>query len=467
MSTPTRSTMATPSPTKRLRPVVEVPVRATRSSEKRTSVAHTSGSETPAGSPDAKRQRREDSITSNIIRDESPSSRTTPRGNKISLGSWESLEMQARAAPRSPTKQPVVPVASTSKKPFTLPGQEKANKRKLERISGLLAPGPSSSSKDVDLGFGDDQETGIEGKANERIARDTPSSSKPASILTRKHVDIARRVEDAPFAGGNSDDSGMDVDAPPSPPAGVAANTHRLPSPAPSSSTAGTSQLPPATEPTHTPKKPRRPTHLTTPTASSKKRTPTKAVKQKEVEESSDFLSAPTSTLNLFPTPSTTPDRSPRPSSSYPSKDILTILQRVLEQLSSPCAAIPAISSLKPTDPAYRSWLASQACLSPAHAVAEKDVRNTLDRTIRDGEGNCMLIIGERGIGKSAIVERSLKTLEGVYGRDAFLTVKLSGLVQRDDKAAVREIARQLCSSSYSEEVEEGSTFVSRYSKSS
>lgn len=72
-----------------------------------------------------------------------------------------------------------------------------------------------------------------------------------------------------------------------------------------------------------------------------------------------------------------------------------------------------------------------------------------------------MLVIGERGIGKSAIIERSLKTLENVYGKEAFLTVKLSGLVQRDDKAAVREIARQLCSSSYFEEVEEGSSFVS------
>lgn len=69
--------------------------------------------------------------------------------------------------------------------------------------------------------------------------------------------------------------------------------------------------------------------------------------------------------------------------------------------------------------------------LSPAHAAAGKDVGDTSDRTMRYGECDCMLLIRESGISKSAIVERSLKALEGVYGTDAFSTGNLSGIVQR------------------------------------
>jgi predicted ATP-binding protein involved in virulence len=87
-----------------------------------------------------------------------------------------------------------------------------------------------------------------------------------------------------------------------------------------------------------------------------------------------------------------------------------------------------------------------------------------MDRTIREGEGNCLLLVGERGIGKTAIVDRSIKVMSEVYGEDGFIAIRLSGLVQKDDKAALKEVARQLCSSAYideSENGEGGASFVS------
>jgi len=374
-------------------------------------------------------------------------------------------ELLPNQAVASTSKLPVA-MPSSSKKPFMLPGHERATRKKLGKANDLLS---GVSNKAVDLGFEDQDDAEEEQAAHsdKRTARDTASSSHSNSSLPVQDFSATQRGKNASLHP-RSEDTSMQIDEalPPNEEKEIR-RPHRLPSPAPSTSTtASTSQLPVAADISiQTPTKQRRIAHLATPTSSNKKRTPTKAVKKK-AEEKDDFLSAPSTSFTTFPTPSTTPDRSPQQTASYPTQDILSLLQKVLEQLSSPCASISTSCSVKPGNPEYRTWLASQPCLSPAHAAAEKDVRNTLDRTIRDGEGNCMLVIGERGIGKSAIVERSLKTLENVYRKDAFLTVKLSGLVQRDDKAAVREIARQLCSSSYSEEVEEGSSFVSRPSTS-
>lgn len=471
-TTPRRTTSATPSPSKRLTPVVEVIVTRTRSGAKRPSstVAQTSAS------PDAKRQRREEPVAgpSTAARHTSTAATGSPTYRERAVrgldGSPKNPSIQLdELAPQSQaiasTSKLPMPVLSSSKKPFMLPGQEKATRKKLGKMNDLLA---GVSNKVVDFGFHDqepDEEEDVL-KDDLKVARNTASGFYSTSSLPIHHSGSAKRVANASLQS-DIDDTSMPIDNDndgQSPlPELFRQDIHRPPSPAPSSSTASTSQLPPTDSISNrAPTKQRRPAHLATPTSSSKKRTPTKAVKQKKTELN-DLLSAPSSTLNLFPTPSTTPDRTPRQSTSYPTQDILSLLQRVLEQLSSPCASISTSNAIKPNDSSYISWLAARPCLSPSHSAAEKDVRNTLDRTIRDGEGNCMLVIGERGIGKTAIIERSLKTMEAVYGKDAFLTVKLSGLVQRDDKAAVREIARQLCSSSYSEEVEEGSSFVSMH----
>lgn len=462
MSTiPRRTALATPSPTKRLTPVVEIPVARTRSSVKRTSSAHTTSG---GASPDAKRQRTGEEPTagpSNLLRDGGSPIQQRERAfhssEMLSKTMQQVDDIRTSQAVASTSKLPP-PIPSSSKKPFTLPGQEKATRRKLGKVNDLLS---GTTSKAVDFGFDDQDSAGDnEGLENERrIARDTTSSFYSTSSLPIMESGQARRVEHASSTSASVAES-MQVDEESPPGRKQTQASHKLPSPAPST-IASTSQLP--SQPNviaHTPTKQRRVAQLVTPTSSSKKRTPTKAVKTK-AQGQDDFLSAPAPSFNIFPTPSTTPDRSPRQNTSYPTKEIISVLQKVLEQLSSPCSSISVTKNVDPADTGYKTWLASQPCLSQAHAAAEKDVRNTLDRTIRDGEGNCMLIIGERGIGKSAIIERSLKMLEGVYGKNAFLTVKLSGLVQRDDKSAVREIARQLCSSSYSEEVEEGSQFVS------
>lgn len=174
---------------------------------------------------------------------------------------------------------------------FTLPGQQKANRRKLGQIGDLLAPGPGNSGKEVGFGF-DDQEAGAE-KTNdndkERIALDVPSMSKSASSLAKRDNDPLQRVDNASLTIEDSDESGMEVEAGPSAPPEVnTASTHHLLSPAPLCSSASTSQLPPLDESTHTPTKSRPPIHLATPTSTSpsKKRTFTKAVKHKAAETS-------------------------------------------------------------------------------------------------------------------------------------------------------------------------------------
>lgn len=70
-------------------------------------------------------------------------------------------------------------------------------------------------------------------------------------------------------------------------------------------------------------------------------------------------------------------------------------------------------------------------------------VYDLLEKTIKAGESNSMLLIGPRGSGKSKAVEDSIKELSGASA-EAFHTVRLNGLIQRDDKIALREIMRQL-----------------------
>ncbi|KAA8893428.1 origin recognition complex subunit 4 C-terminus-domain-containing protein [Sphaerosporella brunnea] len=70
-------------------------------------------------------------------------------------------------------------------------------------------------------------------------------------------------------------------------------------------------------------------------------------------------------------------------------------------------------------------------------------VYQLLEQTVTAGEGNSMLIIGARGSGKTALVETALSSLTELHSGE-FHVVRLSGLVQTDDKLALREIWRQL-----------------------
>jgi origin recognition complex subunit 4 len=70
-------------------------------------------------------------------------------------------------------------------------------------------------------------------------------------------------------------------------------------------------------------------------------------------------------------------------------------------------------------------------------------VHSLLLNTVVAGEGNSMLLIGARGSGKSALVEKALRELGNKHAGE-YHVVRLSGFFQTDDKIALKEIWRQL-----------------------
>ena len=90
--------------------------------------------------------------------------------------------------------------------------------------------------------------------------------------------------------------------------------------------------------------------------------------------------------------------------------------------------------------------LTTNCCLPvlPPHLSREfETLHQLLSRTVQAGEGNSMLVIGSRGSGKTALVERAISDLIH-SNRDDFYVVRLNGFVHTDDKVALREIWRQL-----------------------
>lgn len=68
-----------------------------------------------------------------------------------------------------------------------------------------------------------------------------------------------------------------------------------------------------------------------------------------------------------------------------------------------------------------------------------------LKRTTIHGESNSALIIGPRGSGKTALLNRVLKDLMEIKQvKENLLEVRLNGLLQTNDKVALKEITRQL-----------------------
>ncbi|KAK7541714.1 origin recognition complex subunit 4 C-terminus-domain-containing protein [Phyllosticta citricarpa] len=72
-----------------------------------------------------------------------------------------------------------------------------------------------------------------------------------------------------------------------------------------------------------------------------------------------------------------------------------------------------------------------------------KKVHSLVEQTINAGEGNSMLVIGARGSGKTALVNKVLAEISKEQRQD-FHVIRLSGFVHTDDKLALREIWRQL-----------------------
>ncbi|XP_054236902.1 origin recognition complex subunit 4 [Indicator indicator] len=78
----------------------------------------------------------------------------------------------------------------------------------------------------------------------------------------------------------------------------------------------------------------------------------------------------------------------------------------------------------------------------------EHQYRNLLEllkRTTIHGESNSVLIIGPRGSGKTALLNHALKDLKEMKQvQENLLEVHLNGLLQTNDKVALKEITRQL-----------------------
>ncbi|TKA81812.1 hypothetical protein B0A49_00576 [Cryomyces minteri] len=71
------------------------------------------------------------------------------------------------------------------------------------------------------------------------------------------------------------------------------------------------------------------------------------------------------------------------------------------------------------------------------------EVNSLLQQTVAAGEGNSMLVIGARGSGKSALVNKAITELSNSHDSD-FHVIRLHGSIHTDDKLALREIWRQL-----------------------
>jgi origin recognition complex subunit 4 len=72
-----------------------------------------------------------------------------------------------------------------------------------------------------------------------------------------------------------------------------------------------------------------------------------------------------------------------------------------------------------------------------------KTVHQLVEQTVTAGEGNSMLVIGARGSGKTALVNKVLSEVAKDNGGE-YHVVRLNGFLHTDDKIALREIWRQL-----------------------
>lgn len=72
-----------------------------------------------------------------------------------------------------------------------------------------------------------------------------------------------------------------------------------------------------------------------------------------------------------------------------------------------------------------------------------KSVHQLVEHTVTAGEGNSLLLIGARGSGKTALVDKVLSEVSKDNAQD-YHVIRLNGFIHTDDKIALREIWRQL-----------------------
>jgi origin recognition complex subunit 4 len=103
-----------------------------------------------------------------------------------------------------------------------------------------------------------------------------------------------------------------------------------------------------------------------------------------------------------------------------------------------------ADSRLDPAKSLVLSRLTGQTLTPLTTLEAEySKLHSLLLATVNAGEGNSILLLGSRGVGKTCLVETAIIDLAiGHAGK--FHVVRLNGFIQTDDKLALREIWRQL-----------------------
>ncbi|KAF2623676.1 hypothetical protein BU25DRAFT_172514 [Macroventuria anomochaeta] len=72
-----------------------------------------------------------------------------------------------------------------------------------------------------------------------------------------------------------------------------------------------------------------------------------------------------------------------------------------------------------------------------------RSVHQLVEHTVTAGEGNSLLLIGARGSGKTALVNKVLSEVSKDNAQD-YHVIRLNGFIHTDDKIALREVWRQL-----------------------
>lgn len=75
----------------------------------------------------------------------------------------------------------------------------------------------------------------------------------------------------------------------------------------------------------------------------------------------------------------------------------------------------------------------------------QKEIIDLIKRTLIAGESNSVLVIGDRGTGKTLLISHVLQEVRKEHRiQENLITVNLNGLLQTDDRLALKEMTRQL-----------------------
>ncbi|KAG9247037.1 origin recognition complex subunit 4 C-terminus-domain-containing protein [Calycina marina] len=115
-----------------------------------------------------------------------------------------------------------------------------------------------------------------------------------------------------------------------------------------------------------------------------------------------------------------------------------------LEEISSKLPDIRGFEHHLQTMQTFLLGRLTGECRMPLHGHDEEmeKLHQVVKQTVLAGEGNSMLVIGARGVGKTTLVDAVISDLSD--HRDNFHVVRLNGFIHTDDKLALKDIWRQL-----------------------